>query len=256
MGTIDERRRTSFDGKAEQYDAMRPSYPDALVDEVLARTGARRIVEIGAGTGKATVKFARRPCTLVALEPGERLAEVLRRNVAGFPNVTVARTTFEAWPEEDRSFDLALAAQSLHWVDPAARYVKTARVARHLAILTNEKGALDPALRAEFDDAYARLHPGPQVARDRDDVGEARRTWTSEIDGSGLFGPVHVGLFPWEAAYTAREYVALIDTYSDHMTLDDERRLGLYEAISRAIDRRGGRIVVPYVAMAFLATAR
>jgi hypothetical protein len=52
---IDEARRTSFDRKAKLYDAVRPSYPAALVDDVIARCSPRRMLEIGAGTGKATV---------------------------------------------------------------------------------------------------------------------------------------------------------------------------------------------------------
>ncbi len=256
VASIDENRRTSFDAKASQYDRMRPSYPDALVDDVLARTGARRIVEVGAGTGQATKVFARRPCTILALEPGPNLASLLRRNVAGHRNVVVEGTTFEEWRAEDRAFDLVLSAQAFHWVDPAVRYAKAARVARHLAILTNEKDRLDPALRADFDAAYARWTGGDGNDTARDRIGAAPGSWTEGIEGSGLYGPVHVGLFPWQASYTAREYVALIDTYSDHATLEEGRRLGLYEAIAASIDRHGGRIVVPYVAMAFVATPR
>jgi len=62
---IDDARRRSFDATAELYDAVRPSYPDALADEVLARAG-RRVLEIGAGTGKATVVFARRGASIEA----------------------------------------------------------------------------------------------------------------------------------------------------------------------------------------------
>jgi protein-L-isoaspartate O-methyltransferase len=77
----DHARRTSFDRQAERYDQARPSYPAALVDHVVDRCDPARMLEVGAGTGKATVRFARSGRALVAVEPGERLAEVLRRNV-------------------------------------------------------------------------------------------------------------------------------------------------------------------------------
>src|SRR4051812_3647185 len=96
----DETRRTSFDAQAERYDAARPSYPEALAADVLAR-GVRRTLEVGAGTGKATVLFARRGASIVALEPGAKLAAVLRRNVAGL-DVAVHETTFEAFVPEER----------------------------------------------------------------------------------------------------------------------------------------------------------
>src|ERR1051325_8579807 len=90
---IDDARRVSFDANAELYDAVRPSYPDALADDVIARAG-RRILEIGAGTGKATAVFARRGASIVAIEPGPSMAAVLRRNTAEL-DVTVEETTFE-----------------------------------------------------------------------------------------------------------------------------------------------------------------
>jgi predicted transcriptional regulator len=50
----DERRR-SFDKVAAAYDAIRPSYPEAAIDDILERSQAVRALEVGAGTGKATV---------------------------------------------------------------------------------------------------------------------------------------------------------------------------------------------------------
>jgi len=248
----------SFDRKAEQYDAMRPSYPDALVDDVLARTGAHRILEVGAGTGKATTVFARRPCTIVALEPAPQMASVLRRNVAAFPDVTVEEQMFESF-EPDGSFELVLAAQAFHWIEPEVRYRHAAAALRtggSLALLTNERAELDPALRAELDDAYLRWVPDADNARAHDTVEQARGRWTGELDASGAFGPVHVAMVPWRARYTSRQYVALIDTYSDHAVLADEHRIPLYGDIFAAIERRGGELEIPYVAMAFVARRR
>jgi hypothetical protein len=177
--------------------------------------------------------------------------------VVEHPGVTVEVTTFEAWPGGDRSFDLALAAQSFHWIDPAVRYTKAARVARSLAVLTNERAPLRTPLRAEIDDAYTNWTPGGDGTDHVQRAVEiARETWTKEIDASGLYGPVHLGLFPWERTYTSREYVRLLDTYSDHRTLPDPQRLGLYAAIGSAIDRHGGTITIPYVSMAFVASVR
>src|SRR5688572_27839099 len=138
---IDEARRISFDRKAERYDAVRPSYPAALIDDLIARCAPRRMLEIGAGTGKATVVFARAGRDLVALEPGANLAAGLERNVVGFQHVTVKRTTFEPYTD-DGGFDLIYAAQALHWNDPAVRYPKPAALLRPgsaLAAIINEK---------------------------------------------------------------------------------------------------------------------
>ena len=61
---------------AEQYDAYRPSYPDALFDTIVEfgdLHAGDRALEIGAGTGKATTGFVARGLDVHALgtEPGD-----------------------------------------------------------------------------------------------------------------------------------------------------------------------------------------
>jgi SAM-dependent methyltransferase len=259
---IDEAGRTSFDRKAELYDAARPSYAEAMVDEVIARSGIAadgKILEIGAGTGKATLPFARRGRRLLALEPGGNLAAVLRRNLAGFPKVGIETTTFEAWGGADGSFDLVISAQALHWVDPAVRYAKAAAALRPkgaLALIRNEIADLAPALRADLEAAYARFFPAPIWTAARNTIDAQRRDLTAEIEGSGLFTRVHAAFFPCPVSYSRRQYLDLLDTHSDHVLLEDGLRVPLYQAIAEAIDRHGGSIEVPYVSMALLGFRR
>jgi SAM-dependent methyltransferase len=258
MADIDEASRTSFDRKAELYDAARPSYPEALIDDAVARSRIPPggcVLEIGAGTGKATQLFARRGFAMLALEPGANLAAVLRRNVSAFPNVAVEETTFETWPARPGAFDLVFSAQAFHWIDPKVRYVKSAEVLRPggaLASIRNETRGLEPGLQEELEKAYARWLPSPTWTPSRDTTTSKTRQFTSEIERSGLFGPVQVASFPWTARYTTRQYLDLLDTHSDHALLAPERRGPLYEAIASAIERRGGRIEVPYVAVLVL----
>ncbi|MFL5277717.1 MAG: class I SAM-dependent methyltransferase [Myxococcales bacterium] len=259
--TIDEARRTSFDEEAELYDAARPSYAGPLFDEVITRSRIPRngrILEVGAGTGKATVPFARCGYSMVALEPGEKLAKVLRRNVAAFPKVAIEISTFEAWTGADGTFDLVISAQALHWVDPKVRYRKAhaaLRAGGALALIRNEQESLEPSLRAELDDAYARYFRGvPNLAAR--DVDARRRELAAEIERSGLFGPVHSALFPWKARYTAREYLALLSTHSDHAVLDPRSKKGLFDAVAAAIEHHGGVLEFPYVSLALIASRK
>jgi protein-L-isoaspartate O-methyltransferase len=79
MDETDDRRRLSFGAVAEADDRARPSYPPALVGDVLEFVGldpgsGDRVLEVGAGTGKATVVFAERGANVVALEPSAEMA--------------------------------------------------------------------------------------------------------------------------------------------------------------------------------------
>jgi SAM-dependent methyltransferase len=235
---VDEARRTSFDRRAELYDEVRPSYPREVADAVLADVpDGGRLLEIGAGTGKATRWFAPHRA-VTALEPGEHLAAVLRRNA---PEARVVETTFEAW-EPDGVYDVVYAAQSIHWIAPEVRYVKAARVARAIAVIRNEKGAME---RADLDAIYARWFGAAKP----DSVGHARDEIVGEIAASGAFGPATVGSWAWSERYATARYLALLDTYSDHAVLAADVRTGLYADVADAIERRGGAIDIAYVTL-------
>jgi SAM-dependent methyltransferase len=107
--------RGVFGEVAEDYDRVRPGYPDQLVDDVLAAAGPGPVLEVGAGTGKATVAFAARGADLTCIEPDPRMAALLRRKL---PSLPILVTTFEEWLP-DRPFGLLFSAQAWHWVDPA-----------------------------------------------------------------------------------------------------------------------------------------
>src|SRR3712207_5578274 len=86
----DDRNRlaTTFDEAASLYDEVRPGYPENLFEDVVSLSGIQaggRILEIGCGTGQATVPFARRGYHIQCIELGENMAAVARRNLKGYP---------------------------------------------------------------------------------------------------------------------------------------------------------------------------
>lgn len=88
------KRNESFDKMASLYDKIRPSYPEQLIEDIISKaqiTSIARLLEIGAGTGKATVQFAEKGITIDCIEMGESLAEVLKFNCEGYLNVKVGR---------------------------------------------------------------------------------------------------------------------------------------------------------------------
>ena len=73
--------RATFDEAALLYDEVRPGYPEELFDDVVSLSGipsGGRILEIGCGTGQATVPLARRGYRILCVELSENLAAVAR----------------------------------------------------------------------------------------------------------------------------------------------------------------------------------
>lgn len=245
---MSDERRTSFDRHAALYDAVRPGYHPAVLDVLRTHVAGTRVLEVGAGPGKATELLARGGYTVTAVEPGASLCAVLRAKQ--LPNVTVVQCGFESF--RGTGFDLVVAAQAWHWM-PENRFELAAAAAPALAILYNEKAPLDPGLRAELDIAYARYFPPESQRLHPNQVAETRAEYASMIESSGVFGAPHVVELPWTERYTAARYTELLSTYSDHAVLAPATRASLLSEIAAAIDRRGGTIDIPYVTLVFVA---
>ncbi|MGH2755564.1 MAG: class I SAM-dependent methyltransferase [Actinomycetota bacterium] len=244
--------KQTFDGVAEVYDAARPEYPAALFDDLVDIGGldaSSSILEIGCGTGKATIPLAQRRMRMLCLEPGSNLAAFASSKLRDFPGVEVVNEPFETWNADAQSFDLVFAATSWHWIDPETRYSKVASLlgpGGHLAFF-NARHAfprdVDPFF-LDLQEVYNSIGygaveawipgydtwppPPPEEMPDERD----------EITRSGLFDDVQVRRYVWELVYDADEYLRLLDTFSGHITMEPETRSFLYDEIRRRIKAR------------------
>jgi SAM-dependent methyltransferase len=263
-----EGRRATFDRVALLYDQVRPGYPDALFDDIAALSGSGpggQVLEIGCGTGKASVPLARRGYRVSCVELGANLAAIARRNLAPYPGCEVHVGAFEDWRGSPEAFDLAVAAQAFHWLDPAQALPKIAAALKPGASIALVRNAVvqaedsEPGSPQDFATAVQEIYHrwAPPMARNwtppprADDL---RHEEAEHLAASGLFGPVAVRHYPWRAAYSTHEYTALLETASDHLVLDGGTRRSLLDGIAELIDDRfGGQIVRSYVACLYMA---
>jgi SAM-dependent methyltransferase len=117
-----------YKGISVIYDEIRPSYPEKLIDDVISKTEinhSHSLLEIGAGTGKATLQFAEKGFRIQAVELGEDMAEILRAKCSNYENVTVDVASFEQWnPPQNQTYDMIYSAQAFHWLDSNIKYKK------------------------------------------------------------------------------------------------------------------------------------
>jgi len=253
-------RRLVFGEVAELYDRARPSYPAALVDDVLELAPVERqceVLEVGAGTGKATVLFAARGVRVLALEPSAEMAAVARRNCERYPGVRLIGSDFEHWESDGARVPLIYSAQAWHWVAPEQRYVRAHAAlidGGMLAAFWNQPDWTRCALRDELLDAY-RL--APELDGPMNPASSMRPElwgyWEGEIGAaSGLDDP-RVRSYRWQRVYSTAEYVALLRTHSDHAMLADDRREALFAAIAGVLDRHHGKLPLRYITWLCLA---
>ncbi len=251
MDGVRELLRATFESAAGSYHHARPDYPDALIDELIRLASLRpgdRLLEVGSGTGKATIALAGRGFLITGVELGAQLAEQARRNLAGYDGVQIVQGAFESWrPPAGETYDLVFAATVWHWIDPAVRYRRAWELLKpggHLAFWAAAHvlpAGGDPFF-AEIQDVYDEvgegmpadaIFPGPGALPDE----------RAEIESSGLFCDVQIRHIDWEISYDADGYIGLLDTFSGHIAMRHWQRHRLYSEIRRRLaERPDGRL--------------
>jgi SAM-dependent methyltransferase len=249
-----ERLRQTFGMVADQYDRARPTYPAAVYDDLAALGDippGGRILEIGPGTGKATIELARRGYEIVAVELSPDLAAIARRNLEAYPQAEIVTADFEAWEDEPASFDAVVAFTAFHWIDPEVRLARVARLLRERSALgvvqTNhvlpEDG--DP-FWGEIQDVYREVVPSSDNSPAPPP--EEIRGPAAEVDASPLFDDLVERRYLWTQTYGA-EYVEVLGTYSSNIALPAAQREELFRRIAERIDQQpGGRVTKHYLA--------
>jgi SAM-dependent methyltransferase len=163
-----DRLRLSFDRVADVYERSRPQYaPDALA-WLAERLPLRRVLDLGAGTGKLTRQLVALGADVVAVEPGDEMRAVLHRVL---PGVEALSGSAEAIPLPDASVDVVTAGQAFHWFRTSEALPEIHRVLRPgggFAFMWNHWDDEDPLLRSLNDlvDGLRGDHPERDVQRD------------------------------------------------------------------------------------------
>jgi SAM-dependent methyltransferase len=239
--------RTTFDQDALLYDQARPGYPEALFDDLVtlsALPADGRLLEIGCGTGQATLPLARRGYHLLCIELGANLAALARRNLAAYPRVSIQTGAFEAWQGEEEAFDLVLSATAFHWIDPAISYQKTAQALKPSGAIAlfwhrHVQSKASQGFFEEVEQIYRREVPEQEEKYDPllwpHEVSEPVK---AEMEQTGLFRDVAVRQYHWDVTYDTASYLRLLDTYSNHRILESHRHDRLFHDIADLINTR------------------
>jgi len=142
-----------FSGRANDYAAARPSYPDASLDVLfdgLGDPGEVTVADLGAGTGISSRQLAARAALVYAIEPNESMREAAEPH----PRVEWVAASAEHTGLGEASVDLAAAFQAFHWFDQRQALDEMVRILRpggRAALVYNERDESDPFTGAYGD---------------------------------------------------------------------------------------------------------
>lgn len=219
MIEFDRSSALAFGPIADSYERARPSYPPEAVEWLAGKLGlgpGKRVVDLGAGTGKLTRLLVPTGATVIAVEP---LPEMLARLEAAVPDAEALVGSAERIPLPDGYVTGATAASAFHWFEHDRALPEIHRVLEPggtLAIIGNRRDLGDPL------QAAAQEIVGPYLP----DLGRLGG-WRDALAASPLFGPAETFETPFEQQLDAEGLAERIGTISYIARLDGDERAEL-----------------------------
>lgn len=217
-------KRFTFNENAANYDKWRPTYCKELFDDILQYSEPgkdKKAIEVGIGTGQATTPFLKAGCNVTAVELGSDLAEFSREKFKGYKNFSICNTSFEDFQCDDSSIDIIYSATAFHWIPEDIGYPKVMRLLKDdgtIAVFWNKPFAAreDDELHQEIQRIYQKYIPSTTRPIEHD---SARYKGISETIKSYGFRDVEIKLYHQTRRFCAKDYICLLNTYSDHRTM-------------------------------------
>ena len=220
---------TSFGTAAAAYAEHRPDYARAAVRWALESAPGRRVLDLGAGTGKLTSTLVALGAEVTAVEPDPAMLAELRR---ALPAVRALPGSAEAIPLPDASVDAVLAGNALHWFDMAVAGPEIARVLVPEGVLAGLWNVLDD--RVEWVAGLDRVS-GSAAIGPRDTVSRWRAatagTHLPDPGAAARFGSAEQSEFPHGQRRTADSLVATLTTRAGMLVMPDQDRRAAIGAI-------------------------
>jgi SAM-dependent methyltransferase len=215
---------------ALDYDELRPSYAPEAVAWVAERGSLRSgsvVVDLAAGTGQLSRRFAPLDVDLIAVEPAANMRAVLADRV---PTVRIEAGTAEAIPCADRSVDAVVVGNAFHHFERRAAFAELHRVLRPGGVLAlfwawplEEDQLSIPGVRA-IDEVV-------EATRTSNEIATAYRSWSEVPATPRGFGPFERREFPVTHVIPSARLADLYATSSDVASLPTESRDSLLERI-------------------------
>lgn len=246
-----------FNKAADYYDKYRPSYPkdiiDTIINEAKIQRGAK-IIEIGAGSGKATQLFSNKGFDILCIEPGEDLAKIGNEK---FKNDTIFFdcSRFEDYTFKAQYYDVIFAAQSFHWISQPQGYEKCSKALKHsgkLAVFWNMYITYDNAVDNELL-AISNKYGGFADFLSENDCEIRINSIISDTESSKLFSKPKVFRKLWKQSYTADEYYGFALTGNRFIQKSEDEKTAAYKEILNLASKNGGIIERPYLCVLYLA---
>lgn len=239
--------RTIFEEVPEQFDKWRPRYCDELFTDLIAFADLDAnsdVLEVGPGTGQATEPILKTGCFYKAIELGESFSEIMINKFNNYKNFNIINADFETYPFESEQFDLVYSAAAFQWIPERIGYPKAFDILKSGGVfamfmmrpdIQPGGGYTDRLLFSQIQEVYAKYFRP-----------ETEYKCNLDYDARDKYGFVNLERREYlkTREYNADDYVSLIGTHADHITLKEPNKTYFYEGIRKAILDSGNKITL------------
>lgn len=241
--------KSKYDSVAEEYERIRPEFPPELIEVLITHTGvdnSSQLLEIGAGTGKATMPLAQKGYKVDCIEIEPKMADILINKCSLYPNISVTVDNFETWGNvKDSSYDLIYSAQAFHWIDEKIKYGKCYNLLKingHLALFWYFSVIEFTEVFNKLNSIFSKYNTG-FACTGMDDCQKFFDREKESIENSVYFHNIRTFTFEsLSMIQTADLFIKRFNTTSAFASLDTQGKSIINEELSEAINTMGGNV--------------
>ena len=236
-----------FDENVVLYDKFRPTYGTNIFEDILSYskiTQSSKILEIGCGTGNATLPVIQTGAEVTAVEIGGNLSKYTAQKFSKYSNFHVIHSAFEDFQTHTK-YDLIFSATAFHWIQPDRSYSRCKELlvaGGVLAVFWNtpriSRTNLD--LYKEIQDLYQRFMPNSQEEKEMLLESEWYIKRCNDLNNflkeNGYIDCIFK-IYQDSRVFSADEYIGLLQTYSNHMALPSDVQTPFFEKIYSVIQK-------------------
>lgn len=239
--------RRSFNEDEVNYDKYRPEYPNELFEDIISYSqieSGSSLIEIGPGTGQATLPFIQLGCNITGIELGDKLSSFVAEKYLNYSNFKVINADFMLYPIEENFYDLIYCATAFHWLPKEEAYAKVMKSLKKggtLALFWNHPfpNREDDPSNIANEKVYNKFKPSNKKQIEFSEKDCSIRV--QELQQYG-FEQVESKLYRRVRTLDTEAYIHLLNTYSDHLALDITIKEQFETEMRKAINEVGGSI--------------
>ncbi|MCQ1530482.1 class I SAM-dependent methyltransferase [Lutispora saccharofermentans] len=241
--------RLKFNEDVLNYDRWRPTYGTKIFDDIINYSkinSTKKALEIGIGTGQATLSILQTGCKVTAVELGNNLAEYVKQKFMTFSNFEVKNVDFESFISGQNQYDIIYSATAFHWIPQDLGLTKAHGLLKPggtIALFWNHPfvNRKNDPIHEEIRKAYNKYMPSDENPIEFD--GSTCKRYEDNLLAYD-FIDVTTKLYKNVRTLTSQNYISLLNTYSDHRALPYSIKKGLEGEIEEGIEKFGGKITI------------